>query len=479
MKAHRSFALLVLLAPLAAAFASCAKGNSNATGAGGSGGDITSVGGSGGGGTGGSMSHGMIGDPCGSQADCMSGKCTTVGAHKYCSQPCPPVCPTGTYCGLVEGDPMCLPDLGQQCAQCKTATDCKAPTDECLTAPLGDRFCARDCTTMGDCPNGFTCTDVDEYPPMTMVDAGAGDGGDAGMSDAGGMHPSGKPYKFCVPNGTSSCPCNTKRDGVEHGCFITNNFGKCGGLESCDGKAGMWKGCSAKTPAAESCNGTDDNCDMQVDNGDPNDLCSSQGPKPAHASWACNAAKCELGPCDKGYVAFPPGPAKDGCQCQQEAGEPNDTCANAKYAGTVADSGGNITLSGTLSSANDVDVWSFDSTDVDEVTNNSYHVAIHFTAPAANNEFQMDVIRSASCVDAPSGAGTNITDYDWCVNASDATPQGEAGCGATAAVHCADHSSKYFVRVHRKAGATGTCATYSISVTAAGGVCDLSKKCMP
>jgi hypothetical protein len=144
----------------------------------------------------------------------------------------------------------------------------------------------------------------------------------------------------------------------------------------------------------------------------------------------------------------------------------------------VSDTGGTIALTGTLSSANDVDFWSFNSVDANEGSTNSYHVNIHFTAPMPNNEFLMDVIRGGPCVANPTGPGTAITDYDWGVNGQLGTT-GEAPCGNVAGqAHCADHSAMYYVRVYRKAGATATCAQYSISVTAKAGASDLTKQCM-
>src|SRR5262249_40413253 len=162
------------------------------------------------------------------------------------------------------------------------------------TAPLGDKFCARDCSVDGECPNGFTCVDGTTYeaaPP----DGGAPDGGtDGGPKDAGGTSSSttstssggtgnDKPSKRCVPNSGFSCPCNDKRDGVTHECDNKNANGVCKGTETCDGKAAEWKGCTAQMPAAEVCNNKDDNCDGKVDEGDPNALCIAMGPKPPHA----------------------------------------------------------------------------------------------------------------------------------------------------------------------------------------------------
>src|SRR5262249_7441844 len=146
----------------AATFGACAKGNTIGE-TGGAGGDDSSVGVGVGGADGG---VGMIGDPCEPDGGCEKGVCTKVGNGKYCTTPCPPGCPLGTYCSIIEGKPICVPDLNQECLKCIGAIDCKMPSDTCLTAPLGDKFCARDCTTLGDCPPGFQCISGNEYPPM-------------------------------------------------------------------------------------------------------------------------------------------------------------------------------------------------------------------------------------------------------------------------------------------------------------------------
>jgi hypothetical protein len=473
-------------------FAACAQG-SQLTGAGGGGvGGTTSPAGST---TGTGMMEagppGTIGSPCATDADCVQGTCTPIGPASYCSTPCPPACPYGSYCSVIDGSPICVPDFYQECDKCNGAADCKLPSDNCLQAPLGDKFCARDCSVDGVCPNGFTCEDSVTYesPADAGTDAGKDAGGDAG--DAGGDGgPAVYAPRWCVPNSGYSCPCNEQRDGVTHACTKTTPAGTCGGMETCDGKSMMWKGCTATTPTSELCNGKDDDCDGVVDNGDGNALCATAGPKPPHASWTCKDATCSVGACDPGWTSYPGGgdPAT-GCACQLEAGEPNGACAMATPAGMVTDVGGSpLTILGTLSSGNDVDVWSFDAVDVNEMTTNSYHVNLAFTAPMPNDEFVMDVMRGGPCSDTPSGPFTSITAYDWCVNGNDGAtpPTGEVPCAQEGAVHCGgllndsmsmSHTATYFVRVHRKPGATATCTTYKIAVTAQGGACDFTKKC--
>ena len=475
----RAFALALTVA---AAIGACAEGSDieATTGAGAAGPDA---------GTGGStIPPGQIGGPCDEQADCVEGTCTEVGGGKICTQACPPTCPPKTYCAIVDGEAICVPDLDQLCLPCKAAVDCKSPSDQCLTAPLGDKFCAIDCTTMGTCPNGFTCVNATEYASSGGsggggggMDGGSGDGGpgDAG-SDAGPPKPS-APTKFCVPNSGFSCPCNDKRDGIKHACKVENEHGLCSGSETCDGKVGKWVDCTAFTPAAEACNGKDDDCDQGIDEGPGNDLCSAEGPAPPHAGWQCTAGVCKVGPCEAGWTSYPPGPPEAGCPCEMGMGEPNDTCATATDAGSVSDGGGAITLAGSLSSDTDVDVYVFTTVDTAEVNTNSYHVSIDLTAPAPNEEFLLDVTRGPMCSDAPSGPASGITSYDWCVDGSFMGPNGmmgEAPCGPQGAVHCADHTSVYYVRVTRKPGVTGTCTQYVVTVTAKGGdPCDFASTC--
>jgi hypothetical protein len=148
--------------------------------------------------------------------------------------------------------------------------------------------------------------------------------------------------------------------------------------------------------------------------------------------------------------------------------------------GTVTDVGATpITIQGTLSSDTNQDYYSFQTVDTPETGTNSYHVAIAFTKPAPNNEFVMDVLRGGPCLDTPSGPGTAITTYDWCVNGTNGT-MGEAPCGpsTTNEPHCADHSSAYYLHVYRKAGVTGTCTQYEITINGGGGTCDLTQTCM-
>lgn len=488
---HGLFGVAALASVVVAA---CADGGSTdtdvgsgttPTGAGAAGGHGGSSGGAGGGtggeGTGGHKPNkGELGAPCAVVSDCAEGTCANTGAGKICTTECPPACPSGMYCATVGDKSLCVNDDNQQCAQCATTKDCAEPSSVCLTAPLGDKFCARDCTAMSDCPDGYACMDAADYASGSSGGSGTDGGVDGGKTDAGADASSGgSGAKVCVPKNGLSCPCGSKRAGVTHACKRTNPHGSCEGVETCDGTTKKWSGCTAGEPKAEICNGKDDNCSGQIDEGDPSALCS--GTAPPNTAWTCTSGKCVGGACADGWLAYPKGDPSDGCLCKAEAGEPaNNTCAGAKDAGTVADTGGELVMTGTLSSDIDVDYWKFTAKDAAEADTNSFHVAIDFTAPANNSEFVFDVMRGVGeCKPAPSGPSTSLTSFDWCVDGM--SGDGTKGQG-TCTSPCKDFSSDYFIRVTRKAGATKTCTEYKLKVTAKGGLgrpCDFAANCMP
>jgi len=60
--------------------------------------------------------------------------------------------------------------------------------------------------------------------------------------------------------------CDGQTDeGLTQACQITNTFGTCPGTKTCS--AGIWGSCVGQAPAAETCDGIDNNCDGQTDEG--------------------------------------------------------------------------------------------------------------------------------------------------------------------------------------------------------------------
>ncbi|TNF24118.1 MAG: hypothetical protein EP329_25635, partial [Deltaproteobacteria bacterium] len=168
-------------------------------------------------------------------------------------------------------------------------TDANCPTagDVCLTLDDGSRACGRDCSAdnvhgvaAGVCPEGYACEAV-------------GDG------------------QQCVPV-SGTCSCLPGDEGETRHCAVSNAAGTCSGVEHCDPTSG-WVGCTAATPVVETCDGTDQDCDGQTDEGvvAPTTACEATNTfgtcsgtwrcaaDPAGAvAWRCEAPAASADVCD-------------------------------------------------------------------------------------------------------------------------------------------------------------------------------------
>jgi hypothetical protein len=100
-------------------------------------------------------------------------------------------------------------------------------------------------------------------------------------------------------------------DGRSRACFQSNAWGTCTGVETCAPTQG-WSACTAAVPAAEQCNGRDDDCDGVVDDGvvPPTQPCvNANAAGVCVGSWVCRAG-------GSGAVAWQctaPVPAPEAC----------------------------------------------------------------------------------------------------------------------------------------------------------------------
>jgi hypothetical protein len=113
------------------------------------------------------------------------------------------------------------------------------------------------------------------------------------------------------------------------GCDIANEFGKCGGTKAC-GADGKFGACLGKTPAAETCNGVDDNCNGQTDEGltqTCSSACGAGVETCQNGQWAaCSAPQPATEVCDN----------KDNdCDGQTDEGFGQITCGTGDCAVTV------------------------------------------------------------------------------------------------------------------------------------------------
>ncbi|GMV41349.1 MAG: hypothetical protein AMXMBFR64_30650 [Myxococcales bacterium] len=216
-----------------------------------------------------------FGCACEGNDDCASGWCVEAITGHICTQECISECPNGWACLPVHnvGEDVayiCVPSLPELCAPCAADKDCGGPVDLCVgMGAKGDTVCTGACAPGNKCPAGFICAGV------TSVD---------GTSAA-----------QCVPV-TNSCECTDELDGTSQPCAVQNEHGKCYGERVCNGAQG-WTSCSAKQPAVETCNGLDDDCDGEADEDLADEPCTVQN---EHGGCP-GTAECQG---KKGYVCL-------------------------------------------------------------------------------------------------------------------------------------------------------------------------------
>jgi hypothetical protein len=189
---------------------------------------------------------GEFGYPCVSNGDCFSGWCVVSAQGKVCTRVCTDGCPEGWTCGqLVAQDPvfLCLPRWIHLCDPCTKSSDCSGfPGDSghfCLDRGPDGKFCAAGCKGDGLCPKDYSCKPVPVGGGTVEVQ--------------------------CVPD-SGTCACSPLAVDVQASteCRVENDFGSCPGVRACAAQG--LSDCNARVPADEVCNGKDENCDGVTDN---------------------------------------------------------------------------------------------------------------------------------------------------------------------------------------------------------------------
>jgi len=215
-----------------------------------------------------------FGHPCFDNSDCTSGFCVEGLEGAICTEMCTESCPEGYSCRVVlnyypDLVSLCVPNVLNLCEPCQGDENCLGGT--CLKGPDGG-FCAADCT-LDPCPTTYTCSVV----PGT-------DGG--------------PDLNVCLPV-SGSCLCLPGNEGQLRTCQSSNDQGTCRGWEACDAVLG-WVDCNARVPAVEECNGIDDDCNALIDDELPESLpcenategigvCKGQALCGGELGWVCNA----------------------------------------------------------------------------------------------------------------------------------------------------------------------------------------------
>ncbi len=216
------------------------------------------------------------GEACTSDDVCETGLCDSApGFPTVCVRKCSVGCVAGEVCTqLTPNRFACQPDLKKLCQACQVDSDCPYPADHCLVVN-GENVCGRDCAFDQACPSGYHCVNGKGVDTKTYV-------------------------QQCTPE-VASCACLARGDFLQP-CETTNAFGTCKGTKQCDLVANKVV-CDARTPAAEVCNGVDDNCNGTTDEG--------------QATVGCGVGECQrtVSTCaDGGVASCKPGqPAAELC----------------------------------------------------------------------------------------------------------------------------------------------------------------------
>ncbi|MCC6625701.1 MAG: hypothetical protein IT385_30985 [Deltaproteobacteria bacterium] len=186
---------------------------------------------------------GRLGWPCDDDEQCNSGRCIRYGDARVCTESCVATCPAGWGCkGLATAltiDFFCVPADEHLCEPCLGDRSCvgrDGATNLCVALDDGP-VCAIACGSDGACPSGYACRDV------TSVDGVAA--------------------RQCVPEG-GACQCGPDATGIAIPCQLDNAFGTCFGTRPCQ-PGGTVGACDAQTPAPETCDGRDDDCNGFTD----------------------------------------------------------------------------------------------------------------------------------------------------------------------------------------------------------------------
>ncbi len=192
---------------------------------------------------------GEAGSPCTTGTDCNEGYCIQTADGLQCTTACVEECPFDWQCllytpALPDQVYLCMPAFVDLCKPCSKNNDCWTNAVDagqaCVKYGAQGSFCGGPCAEDGDCPAGYGCEE--------KLDA------------------TGASVTQCVSE-TGECACKQwyADEGASTTCLVENEWGICTGERSCTA-AGLTP-CDAPTPEAESCNGKDDDCNGESDEG--------------------------------------------------------------------------------------------------------------------------------------------------------------------------------------------------------------------
>jgi hypothetical protein len=342
-------------------------------------------------------------EPCTFNSDCQSGWCVDHVGESVCTVACvQDECPNGWTCQqlsfpLPDVVYVCLSEFANLCRPCKSNQDCSLSEDiqdRCVPYGPQGNFCGSPCTTQEDCPVGYACQQFE------MLD--------------------GSMSKQCL-NANEVCSCNNHWIAILQAtsCAVSNELGSCPGERVCS-TFGLMP-CDAYPPQEETCNGLDDDCDDEIDQGKLCDDANDCTEDSCDAESGCSYSPLFEGECQDGNpctiadhctegVCVPGGSltCSDDNPCTDDSCNPQDGCQNVPN--QLACSDGNLCTEGDLCQGGvcQPGLVAIDCDDLNQCTKDACnpdagctHEALSGTACSDGNDCTQDICVNGSCQGTP------------------------------------------------------------------------------
>jgi hypothetical protein len=223
----------------------------------------------------------------------------------------------------------------------------------------------------------------------------------------------------------------------------------------------------------ELCNGIDDNCNGETDEGENASMC----PQVAHGDAGCVGGTCQLVDCEEGWSDADLDQL-NGCECPQGTLEVDgvgggQSCLEPMSLGAVTDGGSSLEITDNIAPEGDEDWYSFTAIDgADPESCDSFDLQVEFVHNP-QGQFVFDVFEGGC---AASGEickevtkFTDSTNFLTTVGGDVPVPLGECPCQpgedtVEGFQECTDQTTTYIVRVYRAAGFGPSCSAYTLQI---------------